>query len=130
MKTETNLHSSSPGERLLLSAAILMGLAAATSSLQAGQGPQPGICNRACWVARAPTCGISQMAALNRAIIHHTAGASDYSTDLATSKARVRGVQNIHINNGWCDIAYHFLVDGAGTVFEGRSGSMGSLPRG
>lgn len=101
-----------------------------TSDALAGQGPQPGICNRACWVARAPTCGITQMAALNRAIIHHTAGASDYSTDINTSKAKVRGVQNIHINNGWCDIAYHFLVDGAGNIFEGRSGSLGSLPRG
>src|SRR5688500_13024065 len=54
-----------------------------------GQGPIPGICSRACWAARAPTCGISQMSSLTHAIIHHTAGASDYSTDLNTSKARV-----------------------------------------
>lgn len=104
------------------------------SSLQsiAGQGPQPGICNRGCWGARAPKCGITQMSSLNRAIIHHTANASDYNTSgVEASKAIVRNVQNIHMDaNGWCDIGYHFLVDKYGNIFEGRSGAMSSLPKG
>ncbi len=71
------------------------------------------------------------MGGLSRAIIHHTAGSGDYSTDLENSKVRMRGVQNLHMaNSGWCDIAYHFLVDAAGNLFEGRSGAMTSLPRG
>ncbi|MFN7141170.1 MAG: N-acetylmuramoyl-L-alanine amidase, partial [Limisphaerales bacterium] len=98
----------------------------------AGQGPQPSICTRSCWGARAPKCSLSQMSALNRAIIHHTAGASDFNTTgLENSKTIVRGVQNLHMDsNGWCDIAYHFLVDKHGNIFEGRSGSMSSLPKG
>ncbi|MFN7141297.1 MAG: N-acetylmuramoyl-L-alanine amidase, partial [Limisphaerales bacterium] len=114
---------------------IKISLAVATmAAIQVGaaQGPQPSICTRSCWGARAPKCSISQMASLNRAIVHHTAGATDFNTTgLEDSKAKVRGVQNIHMDsNGWCDIGYHFLVDKYGHIFEGRSGSMSSLPGG
>ncbi|MFN7141550.1 MAG: N-acetylmuramoyl-L-alanine amidase, partial [Limisphaerales bacterium] len=71
------------------------------------------------------------MSTLNRAIIHHTAAAGDFTTDYESGKAKVRGVQNYHMDsNGWCDIGYHFLVNAAGHIYEGRSGSMSSLPRG
>jgi len=98
----------------------------------AGNFPQPTICNRACWSARAPQCAISQEPGLTRAVIHHTAGASDYSTTgLEASKALVRAHQNYHMDtNGWCDIGYHFLNDKFGNNFEGREGSISSLPRG
>ncbi|MFN7141331.1 MAG: N-acetylmuramoyl-L-alanine amidase, partial [Limisphaerales bacterium] len=102
-----------------------------TTSMPAGQGPQPGICSRACWGARAPKSAHTQMSSLTRAIIHHTAGSSDYTTDYEAGKVRVRNVQNIHMDaNGWSDIGYHFLVNAAGHIYEGRSGSMSSLPRG
>lgn len=102
-----------------------------TSIAEAGQGPQPSICVRACWGARAPKSSHTQMGALTRAIVHHTAGPSDYTTDYETGKARVRGVQNIHMDaNGWSDIGYHFLVTAGGHIYEGRFGTMTSLPRG
>ncbi len=102
-----------------------------TDSAQAAQGPQPGICTRACWAATAPSNSISQMASLNRAIIHHTAGNEFNTTGLEASKANVRAIQNYHKNTlGWSDIAYHFLVDKYGNIFEGRSGSMTSKPLG
>lgn len=98
----------------------------------AAQGPQPSICNRSCWAARAPRCSISQMANLTRATIHHTANQGDFNTTgIESSKANVRATQNYHMDvNGWCDIGYHFLVDKFGNIFEGRSGSMTSLPKG
>jgi hypothetical protein len=133
MKTYQNLlrksvAATAPFHKKFVATAIAV--LAGVLTAHAGQGPQPSICNRACWAARAPTCGISQMSALNRAIIHHTAGAGDYSADINTSKSKIRAVQNLHINNGWCDIAYHFLVDAGGNIFEGRSGSWSGLPRG
>src|SRR5688572_24842 len=95
----------------------------------AGQGPQPSICTRACWGARAASC--SGMGALSRAIIHHTAGAGDWTSDFETGKARMRSTQNYHMDTqGWCDIGYHFLVNAGGHIYEGRAGSMGGLPRG
>jgi hypothetical protein len=101
------------------------------TEILAGQGPQPSICTRSCWGARSPQCSISQMSTLTRAIIHHTAGASDWTTDYETAKSKVRGAQNLHMDaNGWCDIGYHFLVSAGGHIFEGRSGSMTGLPKG
>jgi len=113
---------------LMASASLWM---VGSSTAEAGQGPQPSICTRACWGARAPNCGITQMGGLSRAIVHHTAGSGDYSNNLENSKAVMRNVQNYHMSlSGWCDIAYHFLTDAAGNIFEGRSGAMSSLPRG
>jgi len=98
----------------------------------AGSFPQPTICNRVCWNARDPQSGISQMSGLNRGVIHHTAVAADYGvTNIEESKARVRAIQNYHMDSrGWADIGYHFLTDKLGNNFEGRDGSMSSLPRG
>ena len=98
----------------------------------AGNYPQPEVCDRDCWDARAPTSSASQMSGLNRAVIHHTAIASDYdTTSLEASKAKVRAIQNYHMDvNGWSDIGYHFLADKLGNGFEGREGAISSLPRG
>src|SRR5688572_12747440 len=96
-------------------AGLMLTTFAATT--QAGQGPQPSICNRSCWGARNSSC--TTMSALNRAIIHHTAGAGEYTTSLETGKAKVRGVQNYHMDTqGWCDIGYHFLVNAGGHIYE------------
>jgi len=102
------------------------------SDLMAGKGPQPTICTRSCWGARSPKCTVYQMSALSRAIIHHTAGSGDYYVDsLTEGKSRVRGIQNYHMDaNGWCDIAYHFLCDRLGNIYEGRYSSYGSIPKG
>jgi hypothetical protein len=72
------------------------------------------------------------MSGLNRGVIHHTAGAADYNVStLQESISRVRAIQNYHMDTqGWCDIGYHFLTDKLGNNFEGREGSMTSLPRG
>ncbi len=120
-----------------LAAAALVALAsfaALDASAQTCRGPKPTICDRDCWNARAPQCSISQLAELDRAVIHHTAGASDYNTGgLTESKGNVRGVQNYHMDvNGWCDIGYHFMVDKHGNIFAGRPGSAvtGERPRG
>jgi uncharacterized protein affecting Mg2+/Co2+ transport len=108
---------------------LLLGLMAGATisfdmSAQTTPAPQPSICTRGCWGARA-SAGCTGMSSVNRAIIHHTAASSDYTTDYATGQSRVRGIQNYHMDvNGWCDIAYHFLTDAGGHLFEGRVGSM------
>src|SRR5687768_3501798 len=107
-------------------AATLVGLAAVTAA-QAAQGPKPVICARSCWGARNGVCS-TMMTSLTRAIIHHTAGPGDFTTNYETAKSKVRGVQNLHMDgNGWCDIAYHFMVSNGGHIFEGREGAMTTL---
>ena len=35
----------------------------------------------------------------------------------------LRGIQSFHQNtNGWCDIAYNFIVDRFGRIWEARAG--------
>lgn len=112
-----------------VSTLVLTGLVTG-DGFAAGNAPQPNICTRGCWGARAPG-SISYMSALTRAIVHHTAGNEFNTTSYEDSKANVRGIQNYHMNtNGWADIGYHFLVDKFGYIFEGRHNSMGALPRG
>lgn len=103
-------------------AAVGATLLLAESLEAAGAAAKPNICDRACWNARAPKSIPTEMSGLNRVIIHHTAGASDYNvSSIEDSKVKVRAIQNYHMdNNGWIDIGYHFLVDKLGNNFAGR----------
>ncbi|HOE62310.1 MAG TPA: N-acetylmuramoyl-L-alanine amidase [Candidatus Sumerlaeota bacterium] len=114
--------------RLVLTAVFIM---MASLLFAAGSFPQPGICTRSCWGARSPK-SVAYMSALNRAVIHHTAQATDFNTtSQSQSAANVRAIQNYHMDvNGWADIGYNFLVDKLGYIFEGRYGSMTSFSKG
>ena len=60
---------------------------------------------------------------LDLAIVHHTAGAGNYSR--SESPAVVRAVAAYHVHgNRWDDIGYNFLVDRFGQIFEGRYGGV------
>eukprot|EP01083_Nonionella_stella_P211021 763437_1 len=52
--------------------------------------------------------------------IHHTAIPSQsFSTDNSISK--IQQIQEYHqYTHDWCDIAYNFLIDSAGNIFQGR----------
>ncbi len=48
-------------------------------------------------------------------MLHHTA-----ASETGDPAAQIRGFQAYHQGLGWPDIAYHFLVDRSGTVYQGR----------
>ncbi|MBI5242024.1 MAG: N-acetylmuramoyl-L-alanine amidase [Elusimicrobia bacterium] len=74
--------------------------------------------SRRSWGAAAPRGSQSRMSP-SRVTVHHTDGHP--RTELAASIEEMRGYQSYHMNgHGWADIGYHFVVDGAGRVFEGR----------
>lgn len=52
-----------------------------------------------------------------RLTYHHAASAS---SDPAGALERIREYQRFHQGAGWPDVAYHFLVDQAGRIYEGR----------
>jgi hypothetical protein len=83
----------------------------------------PPIWGRAQWGARAPRANPTIAPALNTAIVHHTAGANVYGP--GDVPALLRGIQAYHMDaNGWDDIAYNFLVDYWGRIWEGRAGGV------
>ena len=62
-------------------------------------------------------------------VIHHTASSNDYTA--ATAAAQIRGIYAYDTRGlGWSDIAYNFLVDKFGRVYEGRAGSITKAVRG
>lgn len=52
-----------------------------------------------------------------RLTIHHTA--VEQTTD-SQGPARARQHQTFHLSRGWPDLAYHFLVDRVGAIYQGR----------
>ena len=60
---------------------------------------------------------------LRAAVVHHTASTTDYAA--ADVPEILRGFWRFHTQTrGWCDIAYNFLVDRFGTIWEGRLGGV------
>ena len=58
---------------------------------------------------------------LQMAIVHHTVNANDYTA--AQVPLLINGIYQWHTgNNGWCDIAYNFVVDRFGGIWQARSG--------
>jgi hypothetical protein len=85
--------------------------------------PTPFMTGRAGWGADESlrNCGPDYAGALKMAFVHHTATANNYPS--TQSDDIVRSIYFFHTEtNGWCDIAYNFLVDRFGKIFVGRFG--------
>lgn len=56
-------------------------------------------------------------------VVHHTATSNDYTPDEADDV--IRAIYAYHTEvRGWDDLAYNFLVDRFGRVYEGRAGGV------
>jgi hypothetical protein len=75
------------------------------------------VIERAAWGAAAPT-GPYVENVIERMTVHHTAVLLDSN---ANAPSRIRGHQRFHqADRGWPDLAYHFVIDLNGNVYEGR----------
>ena len=84
----------------------------------------PAIVTRAQWGAdESMRKADPSYAPVKMAFIHHTDSGNLYSP--ADAPALVRGIYAFHTQTlGWNDIAYNFLVDRFGTIYEGRYGGV------
>ena len=87
----------------------------------------PRIISRAQWGANESwrDTGPRYAPAVQMAFIHHTAGSNSYSR--SETPAVIRSIYKYHTSNlGYSDIAYNFLIDRYGQIFEGRYGGITS----
>lgn len=59
------------------------------------------------------------MRPLNEIIVHCTATRAEWMKD-KPANAKVDAVKEWHLNRGWSDIGYHYLIDRDGTLATGR----------
>ncbi len=84
-----------------------------------GDVPKPIIVTREEWGAEPPKYSYSNHPYIDKLTLHHAACCS--AENLAEGKSQVRWIQDFHQNGrGWNDIAYHFLVDRGGNIYQGR----------
>lgn len=90
---------------------------AGPAALPAAADP-PAFVPRSGWGAKPPKEPFSPHKP-DRVTQHHTQGRRPLTVD--ESLAEMRFLQDFHQNGrGWNDIGYHFLVDAAGRIFQGR----------
>lgn len=76
---------------------------------------------RSSWRALPIRSNRDRMSRIHRVTLHHS-GTSFRSESEGTTASHLRSIQRHHqTSNGWADIAYHFLIDRAGRIWEGRS---------
>ena len=86
---------------------------------------RPSITRRSQWGAneRLRNCSPRYASSLKVSFVHHTVNSNSYSP--SQSDDIVRGIYHYHTQTrGYCDIAYNFLVDRYGRIFEGRAGGI------
>lgn len=80
--------------------------------------PKPEVLPRTAWDAL-PAAKPYEPMTPERISIHHTEAPQASSREAAIEE--LQGIQRFHQRGrGWIDIAYHFLIDGSGRVWEGR----------
>lgn len=86
--------------------------------LRGASAEKPAVVARKDWGALEPTSGYTPISPW-RITAHHTDGAQPMAHADAVTEMQI--IQRFHQNGrGWIDIGYHFLIDGAGRIFQGR----------
>ncbi len=77
---------------------------------------------RSQWASAGPNKSkVNAMNGITKITVHHEGSKTVDFTDTATTKARIESIRSTHVRDrGWGDIGYHYIVDRAGRVWEGR----------
>ena len=86
---------------------------------QSGTVPKPVVISREDWGADPPDGQYSNHPYYDKLTLHHAACCS--AENIEEGLEQVKWIQYFHQNGrGWMDIGYHFLVDRAGNIYQGR----------
>lgn len=118
------------GDLALAAQGIISPDEAAALGEAAAQPGEPNVIPRSAWT----TAGwaydneeCDQGPILNRnveaVVVHHTVTTNSYGADAVASQ--IEGIRRFHTNTkGWCDIAYNFVIDRFGRIWEARMGGV------
>ena len=86
--------------------------------------PMPSINPRTAWADDRPARGALAGEDVRFLIVHHSASNNGHSS--ADAPRILRGFYDFHTSasRGWNDVAYNFLIDEDGGIWEGRTGSL------
>ena len=77
---------------------------------------------RSAWAGGNPVPSLmDRMTPINRITLHHDGMTTFTTTSAAAAQTRIEAIRRAHRGRGWGDIGYHYVVDRAGRVWEGRS---------
>ncbi|QQE12503.1 N-acetylmuramoyl-L-alanine amidase [Planctomycetota bacterium] len=78
---------------------------------------------RSNWTKTGPARGrVSSMGSISKITVHHEGSATFWTTDYRTTARHIEDIRKGHVGNKrWGDIGYHYIIDRAGRVWEGRS---------
>ena len=80
---------------------------------------KPTIIGRLSWDADQPKSDYNYHPYFNRLTLHHAAGWQAWNIE--EGKKQVKAIQKFHQDGrGWNDIGYHFVIDLAGNIYQGR----------
>jgi hypothetical protein len=87
---------------------------------------RPAIRGRTAWNARSPKVAMTYASKLSMAVVHHTVSRNGYSA--GEVPGILLAIQRYHMDvNSWNDIAYNFIIDRFGRVWEARAGGVRKL---
>lgn len=80
-----------------------------------------GVRTRDSWAGGDPVPGpMDKQSPISRITLHHDGMTVFTSTAVAAAQSRMEAIRSAHRGKGWGDIGYHYLVDPAGRIWEGR----------
>lgn len=92
------------------------------SPSQVSISPPANLERRNTWAKGNPNFSdMDRMSGIQRITVHHDGMNVFTSTSRTAAQARIENIRSAHRGgNGWADIGYHYAIDPAGRVWEGR----------
>lgn len=87
----------------------------------AGSGLPQNVIARSNWTRSKPIVALADpMGKISRITIHHEGSTTFTSTSKTDVMRRLESIRAGHVSKGWADIGYHYVIDPAGRVWQGR----------